>query len=365
MCGGMAYVTPVRRPLAPHVCLPRAVLAMSVILAVAASAVAGDAVTVMRGDPSPPPPSYVAYAQEPVLEVGTDNAVYTDGLPMFVYGRAAPEETLIIRLTGPDQTIAKFDQITVGDDGEFWHLLQVWPEASHGLPYGTYAVEVISSSQGGLSRVVDVRFSASTGLVEVPVDRRVDTLVFAPETAAVNNPVRIFVQTTSDGLLVGHNDPRGLLKTSHVHRPDGRVDGIAGSFTALHNGLYYADYTPTQEGTYVFHVVSFHQGVVSHGSAAASVLSQDLGGLTREVDRLNSVLDGTVGELETLRSEVAEFGVVLDGASANIDSSVTSMSESVGGIEEASSQLNALLLPVVSLIGVIVALQLAILARRR
>jgi hypothetical protein len=44
---------------------------------------------------------------------------------------------------------------------------------------------------------------------------------------------------------------------------------------------------------------------------------------------------------------------------------VTSVSNSVENIEEASSQLNSLLFPIVASIGIIVALQVAILARRR
>jgi hypothetical protein len=44
---------------------------------------------------------------------------------------------------------------------------------------------------------------------------------------------------------------------------------------------------------------------------------------------------------------------------------VASVSTSVLNIEEASSQLNSLLFPIVASIGIIVALQVAILARRR
>lgn len=305
------------------------------------------------------------HAHAQTLEVHTDNVVYTDNQPIFVYGKAAGSENLIIRLIAPDGSIAKFGQLTTDEDGTFYHLLHTWPETSIDFPYGTYVVEVISASQNGLSHEIDIRFSQSTDLVEVPLDRHVNTLVFAPETAAVNNPIRIFVQTTSDGLLVGENNPRQLLQTSHVHRPDGQVDDISSDFVTLHNGLYYTDYTPQMEGTYVSHIVSFNQGSVSHGSAATSVLSQDLGGISQEIVRLNSILDATADELDTLKTEVEDFGVILDRASTNIDSSVTTISESVQNTAEASTQLNALLIPIVSSIGIIVALQIVILARRR
>ena len=245
------------------------------------------------------------------------------------------------------------------------HLLLNWPDTSIDFPYGTYTVETISPSQNGISTKISIKFSSSTQLVNVPVERHVNTLVFAPESAAVNNPIRIFVQTTSDGLLVGENNPSDLLQTSHVHLPDGLVDNLSTSFLTLHNGLYYTDYTPRQEGTYVFHIVSFNQGTVSHGSAATNVISQDLGGISDEITRLNTVLDDTSEELDTLKSEVAEFGTILDKASANIDSSVVSISSSVKNTTEASAQLNSLLFPIVASIGIIVALQIVILARRR
>jgi flagellin-like hook-associated protein FlgL len=79
----------------------------------------------------------------------------------------------------------------------------------------------------------------------------------------------------------------------------------------------------------------------------------------------NSILDETSKELDTLKSEVQEFGSTLGNASKNIDTSVASVSNSVLNIEEASSQLNSLLFPIVASIGIIVALQVAILARRR
>jgi len=189
-------------------------------------------------------------------------------------------------------------------------------------------------------------------------------LVFAPETAAINQPFRIFVQTTSDGLLIG-NDPTKLLGTSHVHLPSGVSIQLSDSFKTLHQGLFYVDYTPIEEGTHVFHIVAFSQGTTSHGSAATNVLSQDLGGISEQIIKLNSILDETSSELDTLKSEIAGFGSTLETASNKIDESTGTISNSVEFISEASSQLNSLLFPIIASIGIIVALQIAILARRR
>ena len=88
-----------------------------------------------------------------------------------------------------------------------------------------------------VSQKIDVKFTSTTDLV-VPVERHVNTSVFAPETAAINTPFRVFVQTTSDGLLIG-DDPKDLLSTTHVHLPSGTVETLSDAFSTLHQGLYY------------------------------------------------------------------------------------------------------------------------------
>jgi len=298
------------------------------------------------------------------LEVATNSLVFSENQPLFVYGKGLPDENLIIRLFAPDETIARFDQVTANDEGAFNHVLITWPSSSSSFPFGTYTVEVISTEQNGVSQKIDVKFLSTTQLVQVPVERQINTLVFAPETAAVNNSFRVFVQTTSDGLLIG-NDPTKLLETTHVHLPSGKVLKLSDSFKTLHQGLHFVDYTPQEEGTFVFHVVAFSQGTISHGSAATLVQTQDLSGIADQIIELNLVLDETSKELVTLKSEVQEFGSTLGNASSNIDASVASVSSSVVNIEEASSQINSLLFPIVASIGIIVALQVTILARRR
>jgi len=303
-----------------------------------------------------------SYSEE--LELFTNSKVYSPEHTLQVYGKGLPEENLIIRLFAPDESIAKFDQITTELDGSFNYSLLTWPNPSTNFPYGTYTIEVISTAQNGISQKIDVKFSSTTELLDVPVERHVNTLVFAPETAGINQPIRVFVQTTSDGLLIG-NDPSELLGTSHVHLPSGISVPLANSFKTLHQGLYYVDYVPREEGTHVFHVVAFSQGTTSHGSAATTVLSQDLGGISEQIIKLNSILDETSGELDTLKSEIEGFGTTLDHASIQIDENIGTISTSVKFITEASSQLNALMLPIIASIGLIVALQITILTRRR
>ena len=181
----------------------------------------------------------------------------------------------------------------------------------------------------------------------------------------------MFAQVSSDGHLV-HEKVKILLAASHVHTPSDSVRSLTQELEQLHEGLYFVEYRPTQEGTYVFHMVANHQGTISHGSAATLVLGQDLAGLSQEIVSLNQVLTTASTELDTLQTDIHGFGTTLESASdkinsgvSEIDTSVSSMSSAVTNIEEASLQVNSLLFPIVGSIAVIVALQITILARRR
>ena len=311
------------------------------------------------------------FAQAYALHLYTDKEVYSPGQPLLVYGKSLSNESLIIRLFAPDGTIAQFNQITADSSGDFSHILIKWPNATTNYPYGTYSVEAIATKENGASNKTDVKFAPSSSVPPILFQRTVVTQVFAPQTAAVNQTFRVFVQVTSDGLLV-EGSPEKLLATSHVHPPAGNVVILGNSLKKLHTGLFYTDFTPTQEGTYVFHMIAFSQGTISHGSAATLVLKQNIEGISTQILKLNSVLDSTTQELDKLKTEIQGFGDVLDTsqrsitqANQNINKSVTSMSESVKNVEAASGQFNSLFLPVVALIAVIIALQITILARRR
>ncbi len=96
------------------------------------------------------------------LDIKPTNQVYSVGQSLVVLGRAGPGENIIIWMTGPDGAIANLDQITTNLDGSFQHTILVWPEATASFPYGTYAVQALSTQQGIL-RTVDVRFAPAAG----------------------------------------------------------------------------------------------------------------------------------------------------------------------------------------------------------
>ena len=298
------------------------------------------------------------------LELSTNSKVYSPDHTLQVFGTGLPEENLILRLFAPDESITKFEQIQTNSDGTFNHQLLTWPEPSSTVPYGTYVVEVLSTEQNGLSKKIDIKFSSTTELISVAIERQIDTVVFAPDTGAINQSFRVFIQTTRDGLNIGNN-PIELLGNSQIHLPDGTSLSLKDYFKTLYAGVYYFDYTPRQEGTHVFQISVFNEGVSSKGFAATHVLSQNLGGINKQISKLNSILDETSVELNTLKSEISGFDDTLSTASTNINESTDSISSSVNSIEEASSQLNSLLFPIIASIGIIVALQITIIARRR
>jgi hypothetical protein len=298
------------------------------------------------------------------LDISTNTQVYSPEHTLQVYGNGLPGENLILRLFAPDESITKFDQIQTNPDGTFNHQLLTWPDPSSGTPYGTYVVEVLSTEQNGLSKKIDVKFSSTTELISVAIERQIDTIVFAPETGAKNQSFRVFVQTTRDGLNIGNN-PSELLGNSMIHLPDSSSLSLENSFKTLYSGVYYFDFTPRQEGTHVFQISVFNEGVSSKGFAATNVLSQNLGGINKEIIKLNSILGETSNELDVLKSEISGFDSTLLQASEKIDKSTGTISTSVQSISEASSQLNSLLFPIIASIGIIVALQITIIARRR
>jgi len=297
------------------------------------------------------------------LDTFTNRQVFAPGEPLFVYGNSIANSPVLIRLSSPNDNIIHFEQVITKNDGSFHYFVMNWPNVIESTPYGTYILEVISEN-GAVSDEINLKFTESSSLVNVPIERNVNTTVFAPETAAINNTFRIYIQTSSDGLLIGNN-PSEILGTSHVHLPNGQVQSLEESLLMLHQGLYYVDYLPALEGTHVFHMVTFDQGNISHGSAATSVLTEDISGISRQIIALNESLVETSDELKKLKSETSGFGSTLENASSNIDKSVSTISTSVANMEEGSSQLNSLLFPIVASIAIILALQIVIIARRR
>ena len=126
------------------------------------------------------------------LDISTNSKVYAPEHTLQVYGNGLSEENLILRLFAPDESITKFDQVQTDSDGNFNYQLLTWPTPSSGVPFGTYTVEVLSTEQNGLSKKIDIKFSSTTELISVAIEKQIDTVVFAPESGA-NTTVNLFL----------------------------------------------------------------------------------------------------------------------------------------------------------------------------
>ena len=129
------------------------------------------------------------------FEVYTNQQIYTTPHPLYIYGTGDPNTPLVLRLYTPDGSTAEFKQIIVNADGSYNLKLLEWPKSSTEFPYGTYTIE--ATPQLGPTKTIDIKFAASSELRQVPIERDLNTQVFAPEIAAVNNPFRVFVQVLS------------------------------------------------------------------------------------------------------------------------------------------------------------------------
>ena len=74
--------------------------------------------------------------------------------------------------------------------------------------------------------------------------------------------------------------------------PNGQLVNLEDDLKTLHQGLYYVDFLPALEGIYVFHMVAFDEGNISHGSATTNVLTQDIRGISTQILELNDILEG-------------------------------------------------------------------------
>ncbi|MGI0014306.1 MAG: hypothetical protein ACREBU_12825, partial [Nitrososphaera sp.] len=200
-----------------------------------------------------------------------------------------------------------------------------------------------------------------------------DIKLESPDQITVKVPFRIFVQVTYDGALVNVDDAQAiseLLGSSHVHLGRGNTTIIlADKFIKLHEGLYYADVTIQTEGTYVIHAIVFNRGLLSHDSKVVSASLSSISTIQESVAELDEELNKTNQELQRVQEGLDETRSALNDTKSAITSSVVTAEKSIGSqigtMQEASGQINALILPVLALISVIIALQISLFARIR
>ncbi|MGI0035095.1 MAG: hypothetical protein ACRD98_04415 [Nitrososphaera sp.] len=305
----------------------------------------------------------------------TTEQVYNPGETLTIYGAGEPDDTILVRLFDPAGRAIKLDNISIDEEGFFRESIFKWPEPSRNLPFGTYTIEAVSAASQE-SQEIELTFAESLQQdegVRIPRIHILDIKLESPDQITVKVPFRIFVQVTYDGALVNVDDAQAiseLLGSSHVHLGRGNTTIIlADKFIKLHEGLYYADVTIQTEGTYVIHAIVFNRGLLSHDSKVVSASLSSISTIQESVAELDEELNKTNQELQRVQEGLDETRSALNDTKSAITSSVVTAEKSIGSqigtMQEASGQINALILPVLALISVIIALQISLFARIR
>lgn len=299
--------------------------------------------------------------------------VYTPGETMVIYGAGAPNDSLIVRIFDPSGLAIRIDNVVTTPDGFFREAIFRWPEPQVSVPFGSYAIEAISSLDRVDTRRVEVTFAEAVEEDDGPRLATTHTLgikLDSPAQASINEPFRVFIQVTFDGALVAVEETAvpELLGTSHLHSGNTTIS-LEDKLKRLHEGLYYADVTIAEEGAYIIHSVAFHRGLLSHDSKVITATSSSISTIQESVRELDSRLNSTNRELRNLQQGIEETRESLNDTQSAITASVQEARSGIRGdieaIQQATGQINSLILPVLALISVIIALQISLFARIR
>lgn len=302
-----------------------------------------------------------------------EEEVYTPGETMVIYGGGAENDLILVTLYDAAGTAVIRDNVVTDSDGFFRQSLYQWKAPSFSVPLGTYTIEAVSSLGTTDTRRVEVTFAEAivTGQgPRIPTTHSLAIKLDSPDQAAVGEPFRIFTQVTFDGDLVAveERDTAELLGLSHIHSGNVTIT-LADKLRRLHEGLYYADVTIDQEGTYIVHSVAFHRGLLAHDSKVISATSSSISTIQESITELDLRLNSTNRELERLQGGIEQTHNALNDTQSAITSSVEearlSIRSDIETVQQASGQINSLILPVLALISVIIALQISLFARIR
>lgn len=308
--------------------------------------------------------------------------VYVPGEPLIIYGVGEPNDVLVIRLYDPAGLPIKTENVSIDEDGVFREGIYKWPQPARNATFGTYTIEANSSIRTTDTQRIEVTFAEavqSTDGPRVPVAHILGIKLDSPDQVSVNEQFRIFIQVTFDGALVAVEDQAAineLLGTSHLH--SGNSSNIhssnativfADKIRRLHEGLYYTDVTLNTEGTYIIHSVAFYRGLLSHDSKVITAAMSSISTIQESVIELDSRLNSTNQELARLEAGLDETGEAVNDTKTSITTAVEdarrSIREDIEMTQQASGQLNSIILPVLALISVIIALQISLFARIR
>lgn len=302
----------------------------------------------------------------------TSQQVYVPGETLEVYGTAEPNQVLIFRLFDPIGLAIRIENVQVNEAGSYRAGIFTWPEPSRNLAFGTYTVEAISGAEDTEPLRAEVSFSGGFEQGTDPSRPHILAIKLdAPSQVTISSVFRIFVQVTFDGALVDAADSEAvtaILGSSHIHSRNSTIV-LSDRFNELHPGLYYVDVVLPREDAYIIHAVAFYRGFLSHDSRVIAATNSSIGTIQESVNQLNAGLDSTNHELDQLQQRLAETQSALSDTKDTITNLVeearASIRQDIDLAQQASGQINSLILPVLVLISVIIALQISLFARIR
>lgn len=293
----------------------------------------------------------------PPIVLLTNQDVFVPGDILVVYGRGFANDNLAIRIFDPAGRAVRIESINTNNEGVYTAQIFTWPEPSKNFVYGRYTLELSSAAAPSYNKIKTVSFSNSPSNVESPSDSNILSVKLdSPTQISLGQTFRIFVQVTFDGALVNVSNPDELLSSSHIHSGNITMN-LAGKFNKLHEGLYYADVRLDQPGSYIIHAIAFNRGFLAHDSKVISSGSS-IEEIQETVDKLQTELARTSQELNQTRQAV-------DEARESVTRDIDQAESAVANLQQASGQINSIIIPILALIGIIIALQISLFARIR
>jgi hypothetical protein len=329
-----------------------------------------------------------AFAASLLVRVG--QTVYVPGDELDVYGKGTPRDVLLITLYDPVGRAVKIDTVQVDANGIFRQTIFKWPEPSRNLVFGNYLVKVTSNKTPENNAQIQIIYAQNSqsgsdsgsndnNLLALQHDLRIK--LDSPDQVIIGKSFRIFVQVTFDGALLHSEDSDFLLGSSHIHSATSALTenstiSLSNKFQEIHDGLYYADVNLTRGDTYIIHAIAFYNGFLAHDSKVITASASSIGSIQDSVDSLSQKLNKTATELDLLEARLGQTQSTLNETRNSITGSLNEARDSirsdigdaknaVKNVEDASGQLNSLILPVLALISVIIALQISLFARIR
>ena len=280
--------------------------------------------------------------------------VFVPGDIMVVYGKGFANDNLIIRIFDPAGKAVRLESLQTDDAGAFTGQRFTWPQPSRNLVFGKYVIELVSGLAPSYNETRTITFSDVSSIGPNMSTNPLEVKLESPTEVSVSQMFRIFVQVTYDSALV--NEKPDLLSSSHIHFGNTTIN-LSGMFQTQHEGIYYADVKLDQTGSYVIHATAFHRGYLAHDTRVVSSGSS--------ISEIQDTVNALQQNLQRTNQELVDTRQAIDGATTSINDDIGTVSTAVDQLQGASGQINALILPILALISIIIALQISLFARIR